>query len=117
VYWPGGARHGGGASLTDRMEEVGLRLHPAKTKIVYCKDDRRRGLHAHTSFTFLGYTFRPRGARRADGKMFTGFQPAVSPEALKKMSQQVRRWWIHTRTRHDLNELAALINPVVAGSG
>ena len=48
--------------------------------------------------------------------MFTGFQPAVSPEALMKMSQQVRRWRIHTRTRHDLNELAALINPVVAGS-
>lgn len=103
------------AALTSRMEEVGLRLHPAKTKIVYCKDGRRRGSHEHTSFTFLGYAFRPRGARRADGKMFTGFQPAVSPEALKKMSQQVRRWRIHTRTRHDLNELAALINPVVAG--
>ncbi len=103
------------AALTSRMEEVGLRLHPAKTKIVYCKDSRRRGSHEHTSFTFLGYTFRPRGARRADGKMFTGFQPAVSPDALKKMSQQVRRWRIHTRTRHNLNELAALINPVVAG--
>ena len=103
------------AALTSRMEEVGLRLHPAKTKIVYCKDGRRRGSHEHTSFAFLGYMFRPRGARRADGKMFTGFQPAVSPEALKKMSQQVRRWRIHTRTRHDLNELAALINPVVAG--
>jgi len=24
------------AALTSRMEEVGLRLHPAKTKIVYC---------------------------------------------------------------------------------
>ena len=103
------------AALTSRMEEVGLRLHPAKTKIVYCKDDRRRGSHEHTSFTFLGYAFRPRGARRADGKMFTGFQPAVSPDALKKMGQQVRQWRIHTWTRHDLNELAALINPVVAG--
>ena len=103
------------AALTSRMEEVGLRLHPAKTKIVYCKDDRRRGSYEHTSFTFLGYMFRPRGARRANGKMFVGFQPAVSPEALKKMSQQVRRWRIHTRTRHDLGELAALINPVVAG--
>ena len=102
------------AALTSRMEEVGLRLHPAKTKIVYCKDDRRRGSHEHTSFTFLGYAFRPRGARRADGKMFTGFQPAVSPDALKKMGQQVRQWRIHTWTRHDLNELAALINPVVA---
>jgi RNA-directed DNA polymerase len=47
--------------------------------------------------------------------MFTGFQPAVSSGALKKMSRQVRQWRIHTRTRHDLGELAALINPVVAG--
>ena len=62
------------------------------------QDGRRRGSHEHTSFTFLGYTFRPRGARRADGKMFTGFQPAVSPEALKKISRQVRRWRIHTCT-------------------
>ena len=103
------------AALASRMEEVGLRLHPAKTKIVYCKDDRRRGSHEHTSFTFLGYAFRPRGARRAGGKMFTGFQPAVSPDALKKMGQQVRQWRIHTWTGHDLNEIAALVNPVVAG--
>jgi len=31
------------------------------------------------------------------------------------MSQQVRQWRIHTRTGYDLNELAELINPVVAG--
>jgi RNA-directed DNA polymerase len=49
------------AALTERMASVGLRLHPAKTKIVYCKDVRRRGSAEHTSFTFLGYTFRPRG--------------------------------------------------------
>jgi len=42
------------AALASRMEEVGLRLHPAKTKIVYCKDANRRGLYEHTSFTFLG---------------------------------------------------------------
>ena len=26
------------AAIGDRMEQVGLRLHPDKTKIVYCKD-------------------------------------------------------------------------------
>ncbi len=67
------------AALERRMEEVGLRLHPAKTKIVYCKDDRRRGSHEHTAFTFLGYMFRPRRARRADGKMFTGFRARGQP--------------------------------------
>jgi retron-type reverse transcriptase len=30
------------AAIGDRMEQVGLRLHPDKTKIVYCKDQRRR---------------------------------------------------------------------------
>jgi RNA-directed DNA polymerase len=51
------------AALQDRMEQVGLRLHPTKTKIVYCKDGTRRGDYPNTSFTFLGYTFRgPRGA-------------------------------------------------------
>ena len=30
------------AALQNRMEEVGLRLHPAKTRIIYCKDGTRR---------------------------------------------------------------------------
>src|SRR5262249_20275173 len=50
-------------AIGDRMVEVGLRLHPDKTKIVYCKDANRRKDHENTAFTFLGYTFRPRGAR------------------------------------------------------
>jgi hypothetical protein len=49
------------------MRQVGLALHPAKTKIVYCKDGTRTGAHEHTAFTFLGFTFRARGARRKDG--------------------------------------------------
>ena len=49
-------------ALDARMAEVGLELHPAKTKIVYCKDRKRRLDYEHTSFTFLGYTFRVRKA-------------------------------------------------------
>jgi retron-type reverse transcriptase len=42
-----------------RMRQVGLSLHPDKTKIVYCRDGRKRsGLYEHMAFTFLGYTFR-----------------------------------------------------------
>jgi RNA-directed DNA polymerase len=103
------------AALAERMVQVGLRLHPDKTKIVYCQDWRRRGTFAVTSFTFLGYTFRPRWAKNRHGKMSVTFKPAVSPQALKRMSQQVRRWRIHLHTGLDLNELAAWINPIVAG--
>ena len=28
------------AAIAERMEQVGLRLHPDKTKIVYCKDGK-----------------------------------------------------------------------------
>jgi RNA-directed DNA polymerase len=103
------------AALAKRMEEVGLRLHPDKTRIVYCGDSRRRGAFPTTSFKFLGYTFGPRKAKYPDGKTFTSYLPAVSPEALKDMGQQVRDWRIHLRTRLDVNQLADWINPIVSG--
>jgi len=103
------------AELAKRMESVGLKLHPDKTKVVYCKDGQRRGSSEHTSFTFLGYTFQPRGAMGAEGNLFVGFSPAVSAHALKKMSDQVRRWRLHLRTGLTLDELAKTINPIVAG--
>ena len=103
------------AALGERLETVGLRLHPDKTKIVYCKDDNRRGSFGVTAFTFLGYLFCPRSVRGSHGRRFTAFVPAISPEALKKISGEVRRWRLHTRTRHDLRDLAERINPIVRG--
>ena len=49
--------------LNARLGEVGLELHPEKTRVVYCKDVRRPGRAEHETFDFLGYTFRPRTAR------------------------------------------------------
>lgn len=103
------------AALTERMREVGLELHPAKTRIVYCKDSNRRGLYGHTAFTFLGYDFRPRCVRLKDGKMFTGFNPAISKDALKKISRQVRSWRLHLLSDASEADLAGRINPIVRG--
>ncbi|MGX6608103.1 reverse transcriptase domain-containing protein, partial [Micromonosporaceae bacterium Da 78-11] len=86
------------SAISERMVEVGLQLHPDKTKIVYCKDANRRGNAPHTAFTFLGYTFQPRGSRNKAGVVFTCFLPAISKEALKKISAEVRSWRIHLRT-------------------
>lgn len=103
-------------AIGNRMEEVGLRLHPDKTKIVYCKNARRRGTYAHTSFTFLGYTFRPRSARNSeDGRLFLAFLPAIGKEALKRISGEVRRWRLHKQVSLTEQEIAAWINPIVAG--
>ncbi len=103
------------AALRERMVEVGLVLHPDKTRIVYCADGKRRGSYEHTAFTFLGYTFRARGARRKDGARFTAFLPAISKDALKKISAEVRSWRLDHRTGHTEAELARKINPIVRG--
>jgi RNA-directed DNA polymerase len=103
------------AAIANRMDEVGLRLHPDKTTVVYCKDGNRRGSYEHTSFTFLGFTFRARAARSRAGKKFTSFLPAISKQALKKIGGEVRRWRLHRRTRHSFAELARKINPIVRG--
>jgi RNA-directed DNA polymerase len=103
------------AGITGRIEEVGLRLHPEKTRIVYCKDGKRRGQHEHTAFTYLGYTFRARQARGAAGTFFTGFLPAMSTEALMACGAALRAMRIHRRTICTLDDLARWINPIVAG--
>lgn len=43
-----------------RLAECKLMVHPDKTKIVYCKDDNRKGDYTEKKFDFLGFTFRPR---------------------------------------------------------
>jgi RNA-directed DNA polymerase len=103
-------------AIVARMEEVGLRLHPEKTRVVYCKDSNRRGEHEHTSFTFLGFAFRPREAINGrSGAHFTSFQPAISPEALKAKGDRLRELRIHRHTNLSLNDLARWLNPIVAG--
>jgi RNA-directed DNA polymerase len=103
------------AALRSRMAEVGLELHPDKTRIVYCKDDNRRGRFPVTEFTFLGFTFRPRGAKDRHGVMFTAFLPAISYQALKRLSRTVRSWRLHRRTAQESSDLARTVNPVVRG--
>jgi group II intron reverse transcriptase/maturase len=103
------------AAIANRLEHVGLRLHLDKTTVVYCKDGDRRGSYEHTSFTFVGFTFRARKARNKAGKNFTNFLPAISKDALNKISGEVRRWRLHRRTRHSFAELARKINPIVRG--
>ena len=99
-----------------RFADIGLSLHPEKTKIVYCKDSRRHRDHPVMSFTFCGYAFRPRKAfNKAEGRAFTRFLPAVDPGKLTDMSRKVASWKIHRRTTLTLNDLARGVNPALRG--
>jgi RNA-directed DNA polymerase len=55
-------------AIAARLAQVGLEMHPDKTRIVYCKDADRRDTHEVTSFTFLGYIrFGPGWPRTSGG--------------------------------------------------
>ncbi|MFE7713410.1 group II intron maturase-specific domain-containing protein [Streptomyces sp. NPDC057486] len=102
-------------AIEKRMGEVGLQLHPEKTRIVYCQDDNRRASYEHTEFTFLGFTFCRRSAARKDGRMFLSFTPAISGEAMRRISSEVRSWRLHHRTSLTEANLARAINPIIRG--
>jgi group II intron reverse transcriptase/maturase len=99
-----------------RLADIGLLMHPDKTRIVYCKDYKRRQEFEQVSFTFCGYMFRPREAfDKVRKKSYTGFMPAVAPGKLTDVSRKAASWRLHRRTNSTLDDLAEVVNPVLRG--
>jgi RNA-directed DNA polymerase len=104
------------AALQARLTECRLEMHPTKTKIVYCKDGKRKGKYPNIKFDFLGYCFRPRLVQKSrDKTLFCGFNPAVSPSALKSMRAKIRELDVRHRTELSLAEIAYRLNPLLQG--
>src|SRR5499426_646408 len=104
------------AELPARLAECRLEMHPTKTKVVYCKDGKRRGKYPNVKLDFLGYCFRPRLVRRfRDNSLFGGFNPAVSPSAMKAMRQAIRDLNIRCQTQLSLQDIAQKLNPLLRG--
>jgi len=104
------------AALQTRLAECHLELHPTKTKIVYCRDGKRRRKYPNVKFDFLGYCFRPRLVRRLrDNTLFCGFNPAVSPSAMKAMRDTIRQLNVRRQTQWSLADIAQLLNPLLRG--
>jgi len=101
--------------LEQRFSQCGLELHPAKTKIVYCKDGKRKEKYINHSFDFLGYTFRQRVCKSKHGNLFVGFTPAVSKRALKSMRAKTKKLNWRNRTELSLSDIAKKFNPVLQG--
>lgn len=102
--------------LHSRFNECGLELHPEKTKIVYCKDGKRRGQYSNKSFDFLGYTFKSRLCEnRRDKSFFISFTPAVSKLAQKSMKAKTRKLRVRCRTDLSLYDIAGWFNPILQG--
>lgn len=102
-------------AIVVRMGQCKLSLNEAKTKIVYCKDDDRRGSHELEKFDFLGFTFMARRSKNRWGKFFINFSPAISTKAKKKIGEEMRSWNLQERSDKSLTDLANMFNPKLQG--
>jgi RNA-directed DNA polymerase len=102
-------------AIARRLAECGLQLNEQKTRVVYCKDDDRRGSYELTSFDFLSYTFRPRLSKSKYGKHFVNFSPAVSGEVKTRLRREMRRWRVNCRSDKTLTDLALMFNRQLQG--
>jgi len=102
-------------SIQERFSQCKLELNETKTKIVYCKDSNRKGSFEIIAFDFLGYGFRPRGAKSKHGKYFTSFTPAISRGAKKRMGEKMREWRTNQWVPFKLRDIARQINPILQG--
>lgn len=101
--------------IRQRLKSCGLEMHPEKTQVVFCKNSNLQGTYKQQSFDFLGYCFRPRLTRSAEGKLFVGFTPAISPSSAKAIRHKIREWRLGHKTQLSLKELARKINPSLRG--
>ena len=101
--------------LDERFGKFKLALHPDKTRIVYCGDDKDLRRQELTSFDFLGYTFRPRGAMGKGGKLFTSFLPAIADKAKKAIRTEVKSWLLQRQIALEIEDIAKMVNPKIRG--
>ncbi|WP_421920456.1 group II intron reverse transcriptase/maturase [Marinifilum sp.] len=102
--------------LDSRMKSCGLELHPDKTKIVYCKDYRRREKHELVKFDFLGYSFQPRTTpSRKTGKLFLGFDCAISISSRKRIADKLEEIKVEKLSFKSIVGVAQYLNPMIRG--
>ena len=103
-------------AIGQRLTRCRLQLNTAKTKIVYCKDVKRKQEYPEVSFDFLGFSFKPRTIRlEKTGRVVQLFLPALSLKARTAMLATAREWEVPRRTNTTLEQFAKEFNPVLRG--
>ena len=101
--------------IKDRLNKFELEVNPDKTRIVYCKDDQRKGNHEQESFTFLGYSFQPRSFEWKGKVRFTTFFPGIACAAKTYIRKRMHEHFNPRWTQLDLNTIAKIMNPRIRG--
>ena len=98
-----------------RFKQCGLKVHPQKTKIVYCKKEGRKLKGFPVQFDFLGFSFRPMMTKLKRGGYFLQFDCIMSRKSKKRILKDLRVMNIHNKTQYNLQDLAIWLNPKIRG--
>lgn len=103
-------------AIRERLEQVKLRLNEKKSKIVYCKDYRRKDNHEHVQFGFLGFSYQPRKTKsKREDSSFTAFTAEVSKENQKKIRNEIKDSLNWRDTTMEITAIAARLNSKLRG--
>lgn len=103
-------------AIGQRMKEVGLELHPQKTKIVYCRDYRRQEKYREVKFDFLGYSFQPRTTEvKTRSGLFLGFDCAISISSRRQIADKLGELKVEKLSFKSIVGIAQYLNPMIRG--
>jgi group II intron reverse transcriptase/maturase len=104
-------------AIRERLQIFELELHPEKTKLVYCKNNNRKEDHEQNSFTFLSYSFQPRGKQIAfrKGTKTMVFSAAICCKAKAFVRGKIKAVFNPRNTQVSLERTAIKLNPKIRG--
>jgi len=103
-------------AIRKRLAEVRLQIKEEKTRIAYCKDYRRKGMHEFVKFEFLGLSYQPRGRKsKINGKTFMAFAAEISQSNQKRIKDIIRESKIWKNTTIEITDLSKCFNAKLRG--
>jgi group II intron reverse transcriptase/maturase len=93
--------------IAERMKQCQLELHPVKTKIVYCRDYKRKESHKQVQFDFLGFSFQPRPTKDYQtGIIYNMFDLSISRGSQKRIVEEINRFKIQMWSESTIEQIA-----------
>lgn len=93
--------------IAERMNQCELELHPLKTKIVYCRDYKRKESHEQVQFDFLGFSFQPRPTKDYQtGIIFNMFDLSISRGSQKRIVEEINHFKIQLWSESTIEQIA-----------
>jgi RNA-directed DNA polymerase len=102
--------------IRERLKECKLRLNEEKTKLVYCKDYRRKKKNKYVKkFDFLGFTFKPQSIPIKNAGMIVFYNFAISQKAQTRIVDGWKKLNFQRQSTLTIQDIAAEINPQMRG--